>query len=103
MVSQVLEDLQVLGYFFLAISHLIHITLTHAFDCYKVAAEFMLCNHNFTESTLTELVSNTIELMCCCHWPAHLLKISYDHGDQVLFVLEQRVINLIEFIIVVEI
>ena len=56
-----------------------------------MTAELVLCDANFTEGPFTNLVSNSIELMSGCNRLAHLLKVRYDHCDQVLLVLEQWV------------
>ena len=95
MMSQVLQYLQVLGDLFLTFSLLLHITFSHALDCDKVATELVLCDHNFTEGTLSQLVSYSVEFMGSCHWSAHFLEVSDDHCDQVLFVLEQWIIYVI--------
>ena len=81
MMSQMLKDLQVLSDFFLALSLLLHISLTHALDGDEVTAQFVLGNYNFAKRTLTELVANTIKLVSRRHWAAHFLEVCDDHGD----------------------
>ena len=103
MVSEVLQDLEVLCDFFLAFGLFLHVSLAHAFNCHKLAAKFVLGNDNFSEGALAELVADTVELCCCCHRSTHLLKVCNDHGHEVLLIFEQGIVNLVKFFIVVRI
>ena len=102
MVSQVLEDLQVLRDLFLALNLLLHFTLLHCFYGDKVSTELVLGNDNLAKGALPKLVSDAIELGCRGQWLAHLLKVCHDHGDKVLFFFEERIVHCLHFLVVID-
>ena len=86
MVGQHLQNLHILGNLLPAFDLLVEIFLAQAFDCRKMSTELMLCYAYLSECTFAQLVPNAVEFWRGCNWLAHFLKVSDNHGDQVLFV-----------------
>mmetsp|Transcript_36092 Transcript_36092/g.47442 ORF Transcript_36092/g.47442 Transcript_36092/m.47442 type:complete len:140 (-) Transcript_36092:99-518(-) len=77
---QMLQYLQVLSDFFLALNLFIHVFLAHAFDGHEMTTEFVLGNHHFPEGALAKLVADPVKLMRCRDRLAHLLKVGHYHS-----------------------
>ena len=91
MVGEYLQDLHVLGNLLPALDLLVEVFLAQALDRCEVSAELMLRYAHLSEGALAQLVPNSVEVCRGRHRLAHLLEVSDDHGDQILFVFEKGV------------
>ena len=83
-----LQDLHLLGDSPLTLDFFVQVFLRQRFDGDEVTSQLVLGDADFAESSLTQLVADSVEVWRCHDWLAKLVELVDYHRHYILLILQ---------------